>query len=64
METPDLTRFTAAQISDVLRSGAASAREVAQAHLDRIAAVDGEIHAFLHVDVEGALACHWPSRTS
>ena len=27
-----------------------------QAHLDRIAAVDGAVHAFLHVDAEGALA--------
>ena len=30
--------------------------EVTQAHLDRIAAVDGAVHAFLHVDAEGALA--------
>ena len=30
--------------------------EVTQAHLDRIAAVDGDVHAFLHVDAEGALA--------
>ena len=29
---------------------------MAQAHLDRIAAVDGAVHAFLHVDAEGALA--------
>ncbi|MGH3456315.1 MAG: Asp-tRNA(Asn)/Glu-tRNA(Gln) amidotransferase subunit GatA, partial [Nocardioidaceae bacterium] len=28
---------------------------VTQAHLDRIAAVDGAVHAFLEVDVEGAL---------
>jgi aspartyl-tRNA(Asn)/glutamyl-tRNA(Gln) amidotransferase subunit A len=33
-----------------------SAVEVAQAHLDRIDAVDGAVHAFLHVDAEGALA--------
>ena len=33
-----------------------SAREVAHAHLDRIAAVDGDVHAFLHVDADGALA--------
>ncbi len=29
---------------------------MAQAHLDRIAAVDDRVHAFLHVDAEGALA--------
>ena len=34
----------------------ASAVEVATAHLDRIAAVDERVHAFLHVDREGALA--------
>ena len=32
-----------------------SAVEVAQAHLDRIAAVDGQVHAFLHVAGEAAL---------
>jgi aspartyl-tRNA(Asn)/glutamyl-tRNA(Gln) amidotransferase subunit A len=32
-----------------------SAEQVAQAHLDRIAAVDDRVHAFLHVDTEGAL---------
>ena len=36
--------------------GEVSAVEVAQAHLDRIAAVDERVHAFLHVDAEGALA--------
>jgi aspartyl-tRNA(Asn)/glutamyl-tRNA(Gln) amidotransferase subunit A len=40
----------------LVSSGEVSAVEVAQAHLDRIAAVDGEVHAFLHVDTEGALA--------
>jgi aspartyl-tRNA(Asn)/glutamyl-tRNA(Gln) amidotransferase subunit A len=28
---------------------------VTQAHLDRIAEVDGQVHAFVHVDAEGAL---------
>nr|WP_202881362.1 Asp-tRNA(Asn)/Glu-tRNA(Gln) amidotransferase subunit GatA [Pedococcus badiiscoriae] len=32
-----------------------SSVEVVQAHLDRIAAVDAEVHAYLHVDGEGAL---------
>ncbi|HSO05588.1 MAG TPA: hypothetical protein VLQ92_13965, partial [Candidatus Limnocylindrales bacterium] len=52
----DLTRLTASQHSELLTSRAVSARELATAHLDRIAAVDGDIHAFLHVDSEGALA--------
>jgi aspartyl-tRNA(Asn)/glutamyl-tRNA(Gln) amidotransferase subunit A len=29
--------------------------EVTQRHLDRIAEVDGQVHAFLHVDADGAL---------
>jgi aspartyl-tRNA(Asn)/glutamyl-tRNA(Gln) amidotransferase subunit A len=52
----DLVRLTAAQTAETIASGAASAVEVAQAHLDRIAAVDAELGAFLHVDAEGALA--------
>jgi len=52
----DLTRLTAAEIAAVVASGEASAVEVAQAHLDRITAVDERVHAFLHVDTEGALA--------
>ena len=52
----DLTRLTAAEIAGLVASGEASAREVARAHLDRISAVDGPVHAFLHVDAEGALA--------
>ena len=54
--TTDLIRLTAARTAAVVASGEASAVEVAQAHLDRIAAVDGRVHAFLHVDTEGALA--------
>nr|WP_067505528.1 Asp-tRNA(Asn)/Glu-tRNA(Gln) amidotransferase subunit GatA [Actinoplanes sp. TFC3] len=52
----DVTRMTAAQIAGLVASGEASAVEVATAHLDRIAAVDERVHAFLHVDREGALA--------
>ncbi|MCM2421811.1 Asp-tRNA(Asn)/Glu-tRNA(Gln) amidotransferase subunit GatA [Streptomyces sp. RKAG293] len=51
----DLTRLTAAETADVVATGKASAVEVAQAHLDRIGAVDEKVHAFLHVDTEGAL---------
>ena len=45
----DLTRLTAVETAAVIAAGQASAVEVAQAHLDRIAAVDGDVHAFLHV---------------
>jgi aspartyl-tRNA(Asn)/glutamyl-tRNA(Gln) amidotransferase subunit A len=46
----ELTRKTAAELAGLVASGQASAVEVARAHLDRIAAVDGQIKAFLHVD--------------
>ncbi|MCP2255842.1 aspartyl/glutamyl-tRNA(Asn/Gln) amidotransferase subunit A [Prauserella aidingensis] len=51
----DLTRLTAAELADKIHTGEVSAAETTQAHLDRIAAVDGDVHAFLHVDAEGAL---------
>jgi len=47
---------TAAQMSADLASGSVTAVELANAHFDRIAAVDGDVHAFLHIDREGALA--------
>jgi aspartyl-tRNA(Asn)/glutamyl-tRNA(Gln) amidotransferase subunit A len=53
---PELTRSTAAALSQLLTSGEVSAVELTQAHLDRIAEVDGDVHAFLHVDTDGALA--------
>ncbi|GLY16108.1 Asp-tRNA(Asn)/Glu-tRNA(Gln) amidotransferase subunit GatA [Kineosporia rhizophila] len=52
----ELIRRTAAELSGLLSSGEVSAVEVTQAHLDRIAAVDGDVHAFLHVAGEQALA--------
>lgn len=52
----DLTRKTAAKLADGLAAGEISSVEVTTAHLDRIAAVDGTINAFLHVDPDGALA--------
>ena len=51
----DLTRLTATALAALVAAGEASAVEVTQAHLDRISAVDGAVHAFLHVDTEGAL---------
>ncbi len=47
---------TAAQMAEALAKGETTSVELTQAHLDRIAAVDGQVKAFLHVDTEGALA--------
>ncbi|MDP9496968.1 MAG: Asp-tRNA(Asn)/Glu-tRNA(Gln) amidotransferase subunit GatA [Actinomycetota bacterium] len=52
----ELTRLTAAQTAGAITAREVSAVEVAQAHLDRIAQVDDRVHAFLHVDADGALA--------
>jgi aspartyl-tRNA(Asn)/glutamyl-tRNA(Gln) amidotransferase subunit A len=52
----ELTRLTAVQIAAAVASGEVSAVEVTRAHLDRIAAVDADVHAFLHVAGLGALA--------
>jgi aspartyl-tRNA(Asn)/glutamyl-tRNA(Gln) amidotransferase subunit A len=51
----DLTRMTAAELADALAAGSTTSVEVTQAHLDRITHVDGDVHAFLVVDTEGAL---------
>jgi aspartyl-tRNA(Asn)/glutamyl-tRNA(Gln) amidotransferase subunit A len=51
----ELHEMTAADTGRAIATGEVSAVEVAQAHLDRIADVDGEVKAFLHVDTEGAL---------
>ncbi|HLK43368.1 MAG TPA: Asp-tRNA(Asn)/Glu-tRNA(Gln) amidotransferase subunit GatA [Thermoleophilia bacterium] len=56
MTVTDVTRRTAADLAAAIASGEVSALEIAQAHLDRIAKVDDKVHAFLHVDAEGALA--------
>lgn len=52
----ELTTKTAAELASLIHSREVSSHEVTQAHLDRIDAVDGEIHAFLHVGAEAALA--------
>jgi len=51
----ELTRMTAAELSAALADQTVSATEVTQAHLDRIAAVDDRVHAFLHVAADRAL---------
>jgi aspartyl-tRNA(Asn)/glutamyl-tRNA(Gln) amidotransferase subunit A len=52
----DLTAMTAAELAGLVAGGEVSAVEVAQAHLDRIAATDDRVHAYLHVDGDGARA--------
>lgn len=52
----ELVRRTAAELSRALQAGEVSAREVTQAHLERISEVEPQLRAFLHVDDEGALA--------
>jgi aspartyl-tRNA(Asn)/glutamyl-tRNA(Gln) amidotransferase subunit A len=47
---------TAVQMADALAKGETTSVELTQAHLDRVAEVDGQVKAFLHVDSEGALA--------
>jgi aspartyl-tRNA(Asn)/glutamyl-tRNA(Gln) amidotransferase subunit A len=51
-----LVTATATELAARIAAREVSAVEVAQAHLDRIAEVDEKVHAFLHVDTEGALA--------
>jgi aspartyl-tRNA(Asn)/glutamyl-tRNA(Gln) amidotransferase subunit A len=51
-----LIRMTAAELAAKIHSRELSAVEVTRAHLDRIAEVDGVVHAFLHVAAEAALA--------
>ena len=50
-----ITTSTAAELADLLSAGEVSSEEVTAAHLDRIAAVDGDVHAFLYVDSDRAL---------
>ncbi|WP_030506107.1 Asp-tRNA(Asn)/Glu-tRNA(Gln) amidotransferase subunit GatA [Microbispora rosea] len=51
-----LIRKTAAELGALVASREVTAVEITQAHLDRIAEVDGRVNAFLHVDAESALA--------
>jgi aspartyl-tRNA(Asn)/glutamyl-tRNA(Gln) amidotransferase subunit A len=51
----ELVGLSASEIAASVAKGDVSAVEVAQAHLDQIEATDGDLHAFLYVDTEGAL---------
>ena len=52
----ELITMTAAELSAAMAAGEVSAAEVTTAHLDRIAAVDDRVKAFLHVAADDALA--------
>jgi aspartyl-tRNA(Asn)/glutamyl-tRNA(Gln) amidotransferase subunit A len=57
VSTPqNLVWRSGAQLAEALASGETTSVELTQVFLDRIASVDGAVHAFLHVDTEGALA--------
>ena len=57
MSTPnELTTMTAAQMADAMAAGEISAAELTRAHLDRIAGTDEQVHAFLHVAADEAMA--------
>ena len=47
---------SAVEMAAALNSGEITSVELIQHHLDRITKVDKDVHAFLHVDTEGALA--------
>ena len=47
---------TATQMSDALSAGTITSVELTEQHLDQITKVDKQVHAFLHVDRENALA--------
>jgi aspartyl-tRNA(Asn)/glutamyl-tRNA(Gln) amidotransferase subunit A len=52
----ELIKKSAAELAAAVAAGEASAVEIASAHLDRIAAVDDKVRAFLHVAADEALA--------
>ncbi len=52
----DLVRQSAATLATAIARGEVSSEQVTQAHLDRIAEVDGQVNAFLFVDPEASLA--------
>ena len=51
-----IIKRNAADMAAALVSGETSSVALTQAHLDRISEVDKDVHAFLYVDTEGALA--------
>ena len=56
MSRPDLIELTATQAAADIARGVISAEDYTGACLDRIAAIEGEVQAFAHLDPEHALA--------
>ncbi len=52
----ELIRKNASELVELLNSGQVSSVEVTQAHLDRSAAVDADVHSYLYQNPETALA--------
>ena len=50
-----MIRKSASEMAAALAAKEISSVELTKAHLDRIAEVDGQVKAFLHVNTEGAL---------
>ena len=50
-----MIRNSASEMASKLASGEVTSVALTQAHLDQISAVDKNVHAFLHVDTQGAL---------
>ena len=55
MSQSDITALTATEAAHEIARGMVSAEEYVAACLERIAAVDREVHAFVHIDPEHAL---------
>lgn len=56
MDLGDIPFASAGEIASAVRERRVSAREVVEAALARIAATDGQLHAFRHLDADGARA--------
>ncbi|ADD42053.1 Asp-tRNA(Asn)/Glu-tRNA(Gln) amidotransferase subunit GatA [Stackebrandtia nassauensis] len=52
----DITKKTAAELGEAIAAGDLTSEQVTSAFLARIEAVEPKIHAFLHIDADGALA--------
>ena len=51
-----MIKKSAAEMAAALSAGEVTSVELTQAHLDQIAKVDSDVHAFLHIDNDGAIA--------